>query len=135
MLGEKIGESTGTVTGQRVLPSDGGGVKIEVSFRAKGTILGVEVQEIGTYLSTMRQGGAVYGEGQGVLMTKDGESCLWTGSGLGKSTGRAMGASYRGILYFQTSSAKLARLNTTCVVFEYEVDENGNSRSQLWEWR
>ncbi len=35
--------------------------------------------------------------------------------------------SYRGILYFQTASQKLAGLNATPGVFEYEVDAEGKT--------
>jgi hypothetical protein len=58
----------------------------------------------------------------------------WKGQGVGKlGTGGAV--SYRGSLYFNTSSAKLASLNTTAVVFEYEVDAAGNTKTKGWEWK
>mgnify|MGYP001428669137 CR=1 FL=1 len=135
MLGEKIGEFTGKITGQRVLPSHEGAARVETSFQASGKLLGIEVQEMGTYCGEMRPGGTIYGEGQGVIMTKDGEGATWTGSGYGKLTGKGMGASYRGVLYFKTNSAKLARLNSVCVIFEHDCDENGNTKDQTWEWR
>ena len=40
MLGEKIGEETGHVKVQRVLPNPGGIPKMETTFEATGTILG-----------------------------------------------------------------------------------------------
>ena len=43
--------------------------------------------------------------------------------------------SYRGILYFQTASQKLARLNATPGVFEYEVDTEGKTHTKIWEWK
>ncbi len=135
MLGEKIGEFAGKITAQRVLPADASGPKLETSFQSAGKILGMDVNELGTYWSVMRQNGAIYGEGQGVYMTKDGESCTWVGSGIGRATGRGMGASYRGSIYCQTSASRLARLNSMCVVFEFEVDENGNTRSIASEWK
>jgi hypothetical protein len=39
---------------------------------------------MGTYWSTMRPGGFLYGEGQGVMMTSDGESVVWVGQGTGR---------------------------------------------------
>ncbi len=83
-----------------------------------------------TYWSVMRSVGGLYGEGQGVTMTKDGEVATWTGHGVGKFTGRVSAVSFRGAVYFQTSSAKLARLNTVAVDFEHEVDENGNTHAK-----
>lgn len=134
MLGEKIGETTGKVTGQRVLTGPTGCIQVETSYRATGKFLNVELNEVGSYLSVMREGGTYYGEGQGVLTGKDGDSCMWRGTGVGKPT-KGGGVMYRGSLYFQTQSPKLARLNGTCTVFEYEVDESGNTHAQLWEWK
>ena len=135
MLGEKIGESHGKVTARRVLPCEGSGVKVEVSFETNGKLLGFDVNEIGTYSSGTKQGGALYGEGQGVLMTKDGDTIMWRGSGVGKPTGRGMGVSYRGAIYYDTNSSKFSRLNTLCAVFDYDVDENGNTHAILSEWK
>jgi hypothetical protein len=134
MLGELIGEGSGKVIGQRVLPPDSQGTKMEVSFQQTGKILGVEISETGTYWSVMRQGGALYGEGQGIEMTKDGEVVTWTGNGLGRPNGRG-GISYRGAIYYQTTSSKLARLNTVAAVFEFDVDEAGNAKAKVWEWK
>jgi len=135
MLGEKIGEATGKVTNRRVLPCEGSGIQVEVSFQSTGKLLGIEVNEIATYRSTMKQGGALYGQGQGVLMTKDGDVITWRGSGVGKPSGRGMGVSYRGAVYYDTSSPKFSRLNTLCAVFDYEVDENGGTHAILSEWK
>jgi hypothetical protein len=43
--------------------------------------------------------------------------------------------SYRASIYYQSSSPKWARLNAVAGVFEYEVDAQGNTRSQLYEWK
>ncbi|MFZ3166594.1 MAG: hypothetical protein WA130_03190 [Candidatus Methanoperedens sp.] len=136
MLGEMIGETQGKITVSRVLPFEGEELapKVESSFQDSGKILGVEVTNIGTYWSTVRAGG-LYGEGQGIVMTKDGEMASWTGQGVGKFTGSGSASIWRGSLFYQTSSQKLARLNNIVVVFEYEVDENGNTHDKLWEWK
>lgn len=134
MLGEMIGEFRGKVTGNRVLPSEGQAPKVETSFQQSGKILGVEATDMGTYWSAVRAGGSLYGEGQGVTMTKDGEMAAWTGNGVGRFTGRSSAVSFRGAIYYQTSSAKLARLNSVAIVFEYETDENGNTHAKFWEW-
>ena len=49
MLGEKIGETSGKITSQRVLPNLGGGPKMETSFQANGSILSTTAKETGTY--------------------------------------------------------------------------------------
>ena len=134
MLGDKIGETSGKITSQRVLPNLGGGPKMETSFQANGSILGTNVKETGTYWSLVRPDGTLYGEGQGVMITKDGKIATWTGHGVGtmKKDGTA---SYRGSVYYQTTPPRWARLNKVAVVFEYEVDADGNTRSEFWEWK
>ncbi len=135
MLGEKIGETTGKMTGQRVLEAEAKGATIEATFQTTGKVLGVDINEIGTYWQTRRDSGALHGEGHGVWMTKDGEVCCWRGTGTGKPTGKGMGVTFRGSLSFETTSTKLSRLNSVCAVFEYEVDEHGNTKAGLWEWK
>jgi hypothetical protein len=134
MLGEKIGEESGKVTGRRVLPSEGAGPKMETSFEAAGTLLGVAERGNGTYWAVLRPDGILYGEGQGVVMGAGGEVATWTGQGVG--TIKKDGAvSYRGSIYYQSPSPKWARLNSVAGVFEYEVDAQGNTRSQLYQWK
>ncbi len=134
MLGELIGEGTGKVIGQRVLPADHQGTKMEVSFQSAGKLLGVDITETGTFWAVLRQGGALYGEGQGIEMTKDGEAVTWTGNGNGKPNGRG-GVNDRGAIYYQTASSKLARVNSVAAVFEFDVDEAGNTHAKVWEWK
>ncbi len=134
MLGEKIMEHSGKITGQKVLPSDGGSPKVETSFQANEKVLGVEATTLATYLAVARPDGTLHGQGQGVVMTKDGEVATWTGQGIGKFTGGG-GVSWRGAIFYQTASKKLARLNGMVAVFEYEVDGNGNTRGSAWEWK
>jgi hypothetical protein len=134
MLGQKIGAESGKVTSQRVLPNPGGGPKMETSFQANGTLLGVSSTETGTYWSVVRPNGTLYGEGQGIVMGTKGEMATWVGQGVGtlKKDGSI---SYRGAVFYETSSPKWSRLNSIAAVFEYEVDDQGNTRSEIWEWK
>ncbi len=134
MLSDVLGEERGKVTGMRVLPSDGA-PRVEVTFQATGKILGLDTTDMGTYTSVGRAGGTMYGEGQGVIMSKDGDVVTWTGNGVGRSPGKATPAPWRGAVYSQTASAKLARLNGLCAVFEHNVDENGNAHNKIYEWK
>jgi hypothetical protein len=43
--------------------------------------------------------------------------------------------SYRGAVYYQTATPKWSRLNGVAAVFEYEVDAQGNTRAEIWEWK
>jgi hypothetical protein len=131
MLGDYIGELRGKIVQKRALSSDP--LRFEVKVEDCGKILEVEVRDVGTYTSQVRPDGGMYDEGEGYFTTNDGETVVWKGSGLGKKEGDAV--SYRGILYHETASKKFARLNTTPVVFEYEVDPKGETRTKLWEWK
>jgi hypothetical protein len=81
MQGDKIGESSGKVTSQRVLPNPGGGPKMETSFQAAGTLLGVEETEIGTPVRSSGRTNPVWG-GQGVIMGRE-DLATWIGQGVG----------------------------------------------------
>jgi hypothetical protein len=132
MLGEMISETHGKRIVRRVLSSDP--VKVEVSFEDSGKTLGVEANGFGTYVSVVRADGSIFGEGQGAMATADGELVSWTGTGVGTLKERGA-VSYRGMLFFQTASKKLARLNNAAGAFEYEVDGEGKTHSKVWEWK
>jgi hypothetical protein len=102
--------------------------------QSRAPIRGCNTNGMGTYTSEARPDGSLYGEGQGAMITADGEAITWKGSGAGKIlAGGAL--SYRGILYYRTNSQKLSRLNNACGVFEYEVDPTGNTTAKVWEWK
>ena len=134
MLGDKVGESQGKVTNRRVLPSDGGGPKVEVSIAETGKLLGLDVKIVATYNSQVQPDGSLFGEGQGVIMASNGEGGSFVGTGAGRFT-ETGGASFRGALYFQSSGATLSRLNGVAVVFENEAGADDSSKTGLWEWK
>lgn len=132
MLGEQIGETKGKRLVRRVISTNP--PTVEVSFEDSGQMLGVPTTGIGSYTSVIQPDGAIHGEGQGVTMAEDGEGLTWTGVGVGKF-GPGGSVSYRGMLIFQTTSKKLARLNNACGAFEYDVDASGSTVSKIWEWK
>ena len=132
MLGEMLGESTGKRVLRRVVSANP--LAVEVTFEGSGKLLGANFVEFGTYTAGPRPDGKLYGTGQGVVTTMDGDMVTWQGSGLG--TFKERGAvSYRGAIYYQTASTKLARLNSVAAVFEFEVDAEGKTSSKIWEWK
>jgi hypothetical protein len=135
VLGEQLGEERGQITGMRVLPPQGQGPTVEVSFQAAGKIVGADVTDIGTYISAARPDGTLFGEGQGVVMTTDGGVATWRGQGSGRFTGPGGAISWRGAVYYETASAQLSRLNGVAVVYEYEADESGKTEAKYWEWK
>jgi len=134
MQGEKIGEESGKVTSRRVLPNPDGNPKMETTAQSDLTLLGVKATNTVTYWSVVRPDGTLYGEGHGIVMSKEGDLATFIGQGVGtiKKDG---GVSFRGAVYYQSSSPKWSRLNSVAAIFEHEVDAEGNVHSQLWEWK
>jgi hypothetical protein len=132
MLGELISETTGKRLVRRVVSVDP--PTAEVSFEDSGHMLGVPTNGMGTYSSIVRPDGSIYGQGQGISMTQDGDGITWTGTGVGHF-GPGGSVSYRGMLFFRTPSQKLAALNNACGAFEYEVDAAGKTATKVWLWK
>lgn len=136
-LGEQLGESAGKITGTRVLAPVGGEqeVHIEVSFQGNGTMLGEEISEVGTYWQSARAGGVLYGEGDVLWITNEGESVYWRGFGVGRPTGSFPAGHFAVSGSAQSDSEKLGHLNSVATVGEYDVDQDGNYRWTVWEWQ
>jgi len=61
----------------------------------------------------------------------------WTDKGIGRFTGPGK-ISFCGSIFYRptsTGGGKLSFLNNLVGVFEYEVDEEGNSSVKVWEWK
>lgn len=79
--------------------------------------------------------GAMYGQGQGCVMTNDGQMVTWKGNGMGRFVGKDK-IRYTGALYLSTQSqGSLASLNNTTAIFEHDGDLEGNLSSKGWEWK
>ncbi|HEU4985193.1 MAG TPA: hypothetical protein VFT58_06085 [Nitrososphaera sp.] len=131
MQGDLVFDEKGKVTGRRVLDA----MTMEVSFETKIKVKGVDGVNMGTYTSTMMQDGLMYGQGQGCMMSNDGQMVTWKGNGMGKliQNGKIR---FAGAIYLSTQSkGSLASLNGVAVVFEHEGDMEGNVSSKGWEWK
>jgi len=129
MLGELIGEFKGKNTGYRMLP-DG---KMEVTAQGTGKILGVDGFLLSTSVGTMGADGVFMGEGNGSIMTMEGEVLLMKGIAIGYPSGK--GGTTRTATVHTTQSKKLARLNKVVGVHEYETDMQDNWTAKIWEWK
>jgi len=139
MLGDIIYEQKGKISGYRILDVEGS--TIETSITGTGIINGIEVSDIVTYWSkpssyqsSIQNNEKTFdAEGQGVILTKDGEMATWKGYGIGRYNGR--NRTDRGSVFFKASNGKLAFLNNKIGVFENQADENGNTNGKIWEWK
>ena len=108
MLGEIIGEMKGNVSGQRV--TDVEGPTIETSISASGSLRGVQVTELLTYIASPSSNRMLRGIGNGIIRTLDGEITTYTGEGIGRFNSSGV-LKWRGAVFFQTSEGKLESLN------------------------
>ena len=133
MLADKIGSLTAS-TANKPLPVDGALPKFETSVEGHGTLAGTEVKYLATYWSEMRADGTLYGEcpNQGVIMAQDG-TATFRATGIGGFTAEG-GATFRGVVYFQTSAPSLSSLNGTCGVYHWDVDAEGTATWEIWKW-
>ena len=134
MLGEKLG-SMQLTTSNKVLPSNGSLPRFETTTIGSGTLAGTEVNGMATYTADMRPDGTLYGEcpNQGVVIAEDGVA-TFTATGIGTFTEDG-GSIFKGMVYFQTSAPSLSSLNGVAVVYDWEVDAEGNASWDMWEWK
>ncbi|MEC9278507.1 MAG: hypothetical protein VYC23_04295 [Chloroflexota bacterium] len=136
MSAEKLG-SIKCVTSQKVLPANGTSPRFEVSaLSGSGTLAGAEIfQCMATYQSEVLPDGTIVGEcpNSGVVIAADGMA-TFAATGVGSFTEDG-GAAFKGVVYFRTSAPSLASLNGAAVVYNWDVDAEGNAAWELWEWK
>jgi hypothetical protein len=157
MLGEQYAEVRGKITGQRVLDVEG--PTIETSVSVSGTMKGIPVQEMLTFIGIpTTERGVIHGVGKGVVMALgdavegeggEPEMVTYTGEGIGR-LGTGGSIKWRGSIFFRkqyysrisglTSSSsegegKLSFLNNMVGLFESEIDAAGNFYEKAWVWK
>jgi hypothetical protein len=135
VLGEKIGEERGKVTGRRILPGDEDvrWVTMEITVESQTKILGQAGGDTGTYTVVERGPGQIYGKGQGIFMTQDGQAAIWNGHGVARVDDKG-GIHFAASVAFQTTSEKLAKLNGILVLVEHHTDADNNASTEFFEW-
>lgn len=134
MLGDKVYSGSGSVTGRRIIAQDGGAPRVETTIQELGTLCGVDITQTVTYWAEMQPDGTLYGEGVGIVMGKSGEAATLKGTGAGRFTGPGSVA-FRGTAYYQSASPALAKLNGMALAYELDVDPEGKTKGQSWEWK
>jgi len=131
---EKIGSLKGSTTA-KTLSVEGTLPKFEVSAQTSGTLAGVEVTSMATYWAEMQANGTLYGEcpNAGVIMTQDGVA-TFRASGTGSFTADG-GTTFKGVVYVQTTAPSLSSLNGAALVYNWDVNAEGNATWELWEWK
>lgn len=133
-IGNLIYENKGEITSQTVLE----GPTVQTSFSSNGTILNginsIDVTEIGTYTTTPRSNGVVYGEGQGVITGKNNEIVTWSSQEIGIITPEKK-IKFNGSIFFRALSpiGNLAFLDNKMGIFTFEVDASKNTLTKVWD--
>ena len=134
-LGDLILEEVGQMTGTRVLSTDASGTNLELSLHLTGTIRGVPETTMWTYTTLTRPDGSIYGHGQGIMTTQDGDVVHLIGHGSAEAPPAGGTARFCTMLHPHCTSAKYADLNTIGLVGEYEVAPDGSATNKAWEWK
>ena len=134
-LGDLIYEETGKVTGIRVLSCDASGTNVEVNLQTSGKIRGVNETCLWTYTQLTRTDGSIYGHGQGVMTTEEGDVIQLIGHGSGKASPPGGTIFFRCMVHYHTTSPKYTDLNSIAGIGEYDVDSDGNAVDKFWEWK
>jgi hypothetical protein len=135
-LGNLIYQHKGKITSETVLE----GPTVQTSFSSNGTVTGgvtnVSVTEIGTYTTTPRANGILYGEGQGVITAENGETVTWDSQEIGNTSPNGE-IEFRGSIFFRTLSptGSLGFLDNMVGVFTFHVDPSGNTAVEVLELR
>ena len=135
-IGNLIYEGTGEINSQTVLQ----GPTVQTSFSSNDTVItgvnNLKVTEIGTYTSTPKANGVLYGEGKGVMTGPDNEILTWTSQQIGTMTPQGK-IVFHGSMFFNALSpvGSLAYLDNMPAVFTFEVDPSKNTVTKVWELR
>jgi len=121
-LGQPIYSEHGKITGP-------------YTYVTNGTLSNVgNVTNNGFILTTSLDAGLLYGEGQGVLRTTDGETATYTFQFVGSL--KAGGEAPHGSWYIHANSTgKLAFLNNMVGITQSEMHEGGEFSTKVWEWK
>ena len=135
-IGKLIYQGSGEITSEIVLE----GPTIQTSFTSNGTMsignLDEKVTEIGTYTTTPRANGILYGEGKGVITGKDNQIVTWTSQEIGTMSVNGT-IVFHGSMFFNVVApvGNLSFLDNMPAVFSFQVDASKNIMNRVWELR
>ena len=136
VLGKKLWEEKGKVTGMSVKSIDSEGVHIEETFASEFKGIGrfPSGRNMGTINVVTRPDGFSSGTGQGMCTTQDGDMFVWKCYALSKTeAGKDKGPA---IIQFMTTSQKLSWMSSLIAVYEGISDLKTREFSGTgYEWK
>lgn len=126
--------NTGKIIGQRVLSVAEGPVQIEQSIMENGLVKNVgNVTNIATWVNTFRSENVIYGVGNGIMSTDDGQMATWTAHDIGHTDDKRV-ITYRGVMFFNANpSGVLGFLNNVAGLYITQV-EGDKQTTKIWQW-
>jgi hypothetical protein len=121
-LGEPIYTENGKITGP-------------YTYTANGTLANIgNVTNNGFIMTTPIGKDLLYGQGQGILSTKNGETATYTFQFIGSLS--PDGQLPHGSWYIHTNSTgKMASLNNIVGITQSEIHQGGQFLTKVWEWK
>lgn len=130
MLGDLVYECKGKIVGMRVLENG----NAEYTAMVGGIFLGEQFSSTFSWDAQYRPDGSGYGEIRGFFNTQSGVMGKYTGMGNGYTLPDG-GQVNRGVLCYSNPPGKFAELNKIAVVYEVNIDKDGNFMSKGWAWK
>lgn len=130
MLGDVVYEGKGKTIGMRVLKNG----KMEYTMTMPCLVYGEETLATWTSESEPRPDGTSFMEFWGSFVTKGGNMGKYAGTGnfINHPDGSSVG---RGCVCYSNPPGKFAKLNGIAVVWEFQMDKDGNFHNKGWEWK
>ena len=108
--------------------------ELEVSWSGNGTLNGnIPIMDLGTAWSTLKDDGYMHTKGHGILVTFDNEIAKYTFSGIGKFDDDGKLRNLGSVNFDTTDTGVLSVLNNIVGVYADEINQNGNSITNIWK--
>ena len=107
---------------------------MEATYTLSGIAKGINVTDSGSFSLVTRADGIHYGQGQGAVVTKSGDSAPFTFQLIGSTDSEGKSIDHRSWYVTSPATGKLSFLNNEALLFKDEIQKNGKFFCQGWEW-
>jgi hypothetical protein len=126
-----LGEPIFVEKGSDVIEREIGPNRTQHTFTSNGTMKGnIEYSKAGESVSVSKGNNQTFGQGHGVITTRDGETANYTFIEVFNGTDW-QGAS----AYSTNSTGELSILNNILLIYKGGADESGNYALEQWHWK
>ncbi len=108
--------------------------KMEATYTLSAIAKGINVTDSGSFSLVTRADGIHYGQGQGALVTKGGDSAPFTFQLIGSTDSEGKSIDHGSWYVTSPATGKLTFLNNEALLFKDEIQKNGTISLLGWEW-